>query len=97
MFKRIVSRENGTPWPPTGMNTEKWRTLPLNQFPISELIAMQDGVYFHALAEDYVHMHDDWPHVVLWNGEAYLEDGHHRVVKALLRGEEFIVARVLGL
>ena len=97
IFKRIVSRENGTPWTVIGMSTEQWHSIPVQEVVISELIAMQDGVFFHALEEDYVHWHDEYPHVIVWQGELYLEDGHHRVMKALLRGQKKVLARVLGL
>lgn len=40
-------------------------------------------------------MHGDpFPHVVHWNGLFYLEDGHHRVVAAAVRGESQIRARI---
>lgn len=98
MFKRIISRDNGTPWPSPGMTTAKWLTLPVREFLISELIATQPGILLHALAEDHVHLYGDpHPHVVEWENEYYLEDGHHRVFKALLRGEKTIRARHMGL
>lgn len=37
---------------------------------------------------------DDFPHVVKHGADLYLEDGHHRVVRAALRGDEKILARV---
>jgi hypothetical protein len=96
VFKRIISRENGTPWPATEMTSEKWLHVPVSYLKIKDLIATQDGVYFHALRNKHQTLGiDKYPHVVLWNDEYYLEDGHHRVMRAVLKGQKKIFARVL--
>lgn len=98
MFKDIISRDEGEPWGSSGMTSATWLTVPVSEVPISELIATQNGIYFHALREDHEHLHGDpYPHVIKWDGEYYLEDGHHRVVKAALRGAQSVIARVLSL
>ena len=38
---------------------------------------------------------DVYPLVVAWAGRLYLEDGHHKVTRAALRGEATVWARVL--
>lgn len=99
MFKRIITRDNGCPWGETDMTSQKWLDVPTALFPISQLIATQPGVLLHALA-DNVPMPvggDIYPHVIHWNNEFYLEDGHHRVVRARLQGEQFVLARYLSL
>lgn len=99
MFKAVVSRAYGTPWPAPGMTSEKWLHVPIRDVRIAELIAMQDGVYFHALMTDDLTPvgGDPYPHVVSWRGDLYLEDGHHRVTKAILHQEPTVLARVLEL
>lgn len=99
MFKDVISRDNGEPWGPTGMTSEKWFDIPLEIVTISSLIATQPGVYFKPLMD--VNLTpiggDDYPHVVKWRGEQYLEDGHHRIVKQALIGRKVALVRVLDL
>jgi len=97
-FKRIVSREDGEPWGDTGMSSLTWLSVPPANVVIADLIATQPGVLLHALARDYDETPiggDVYPHVILWDGELYLEDGHHRVVRRLLRGKKKVMARVI--
>lgn len=37
---------------------------------------------------------DDFPHVVQHGEDLYLEDGHHRAVRAALRGDKEILVRL---
>ena len=54
------------------------------------------GVLFHALIDDCEPVGGDpVPHVIDFDGRLYLEDGHHRVVRAALAGRSTIEARVL--
>ena len=97
MFKAIISRDNGEPWGNTGMNTSKWFDQPVQTFSISDLIATQPGVLLHALATEYqTRSRDQYPHVIQWQGNTYLEDGHHRVVRAALNGQQTVDARILN-
>ena len=97
MFKAIISRDNGCPWGETGMSTAKWLRIPVRELPIADLIATQPGVLLHALHDDAPTPvgGDPMPHVIAWQGQHYLEDGHHRVVKRRLDGHTTVVARVL--
>lgn len=97
MFADIISRDDGEPWGKTGMNTAKWLNIPTRQVVIRELIATQPGVLLHALTDQHTTTvgGDPTPHVIEWQGRLYLEDGHHRVVRAAIRGEHTIQARVL--
>ena len=96
MFKAIISRDNGEPWGPTGMSSSKWLRQPVQTFRIADLIATQPGILLHALTEGITPVGTDhYPHVIHWQGNAYLEDGHHRVVRAAINGERTVVARVL--
>lgn len=96
MFRAIISRDHGNPWGNPGMNTAKWKTIRPTSVVIAELIATQPGVLLSALIEDTPSFSgDDVVHVVSFEGDLYLEDGHHRVVRALIAGEKSIKARVL--
>ena len=97
MFASIISRDDGEPWGPTGMSSTKWLRQPVQTFRICDLIATQPGVLLHALIEaTYPVGGDSYPHVIQWQGNTYLEDGHHRVVRAAISGERTITARVLN-
>lgn len=95
-----MSRDDGVPWGrPTGLTSLTWLSIPTQVVYIDSLIAMQEGVYFAPLI-DPRHREtalDRFPHVVRFDGESYLEDGHTRTVKAMLLGKRYIVARVLTL
>lgn len=63
---------------------------------ISDLWATQDGIYLEPLIRPAVPVGgDEYPHVVLWQERAMLEDGHHRVLRAALRGEYLVECRIL--
>lgn len=100
-FAAIISRADGEPWPATGMSTQRWMDeVPVSVVEIRDLIATQDAVALAALVDDYVrgdrgHEIDPHPHVIDWGGRLYLEDGHHRAIRALLRGHTHLEARVL--
>lgn len=97
MFRRIISRDAGVPWPETGMRTEDWKTILCEFVKINELTATQPAVLLFALTEEGSWCGDEYPHVIEWQGEMYLEDGHHRAMRALLLGQETMRARVLRL
>jgi hypothetical protein len=96
MFAGVISRDNGCPWGETGMTTAKWRNLPTRTVTIAQLTATQPGVLLHALTGRPSPVGGDpFPHVIDWDGNLYLEDGHHRVVRAALAGRTEVEARVL--
>lgn len=98
MFAGIISRDDGDPWGPTGMTSKKWLSIPARPVRIKRLILTQDGVYFHSLIEPQTPVGgDEYPHVIQWNQRLYLEDGHHRVVRAAMQGYRLVMARVLTL
>ena len=49
------------------------------------------------LADDSTFYGDLFPHVVLWRGRHYLEDGLHRALRAALQQRSTLHARVLKL
>jgi hypothetical protein len=93
MFRGVAATRD---WPATGMSSQRWLTLPATTVAIAELVATQPGVLFQALLEPGEPVGGDpLPHVIHWQGRMYLEDGHHRVTRALIDGHHTIEARVL--
>lgn len=96
MFRGIISRDQGEPWGPTGMTSTKWLDVPTEVVCIADLVATQPGVLLHALVDDTEPVGGDaHPHVIEWDGTLYLEDGHHRAMRARLDGYRTLTARVL--
>lgn len=84
------------------MTTARW----INEIPVSlvsadTLVFTQEEISLIKVLESMQgHPNiagDMYPHVVRWQGTNYLEDGHHRVAVAMLRGEISVSARVLDL
>lgn len=95
MFKAI---DTTRPWPKTGMTTEKWKQVPSFWVPLNQLIATQDGVKLEPLMKlTGSFSGDSTPHVISWRGNMYLEDGHHRAIRAAIAGQTQVYARVLTL
>lgn len=97
MFKSIISRDNDCPWGTSGQTSATWLNVPVEVIQISDLVATQPGVLLRALRDDAPEPvgKDPFPHVILYDGIHYLEDGHHRVVRARLAGRHSIEARLL--
>lgn len=97
MFVGVISRDNGCPWGETGMSTARWASVPVWRVTIASLVATQPQLLIRALRPDAPapYAGDPYPHVICWGGVMYLEDGHHRVVRAALAGARTIAARVL--
>lgn len=81
-FKGISA---GRPYPPTGLTTARWiAEVPVEVVPLARLYLTQPGVDIAALFGLSEHISDRYPHVVAWDGELYLEDGHTRVVRVAM-------------
>jgi hypothetical protein len=93
MFRQgTVSRD----WPEQGMTTETWRHIDPCVVTIADLIPTQPGILFAGLHNTRTREGGDTlPHVIEWHGNLYLEDGHHRVVRAALDGAEHMIVRKL--
>lgn len=95
MFKAVAAER---PYPETGLNTASWRAVAVHQVPIRALTATRGDLKISALAPGLTSTSGDpLVHVVKWQGEHYLEDGHHRVVREAIAGSTLVVARVLDL
>jgi len=92
-FKGIVLER---PYPTTGLSTKLWmETVPVRGVPLGNLYLTQNGILIEALFRTSgSYSGDEYPHVVLWAGSYYLEDGHHRVVAAALSRQQSVYARV---
>lgn len=94
MLAGITTRDHGDPWPPTGLTSKLWLNQPTRWFTISDLTATQPGVLFAALISDTPpYGGDPYPHVITWQNTHYLEDGHHRLIRALIAGHTQLQAR----
>lgn len=90
------------PFEPTGMTTEKWKTVAPQRVRIADLVFCQEevsikGLIYHSQPGQPSFCGDSYPHVVGYAEKLWLSDGHHRVLAALLRGRKTILARVLRL
>jgi hypothetical protein len=80
------------------MTSAKWLEIEPRWVLIRDLILTQKGVYFAAVFNPGVPVGGDpYAHVVKWRGELYLEDGHSRMMRALIYSEPMLQARVLEL
>lgn len=81
-FKGIVEER---PYPATGLTSALWRREVRPVYvDFADLWLTQKGVRIKPLFGITDRASDAFPHVVLWSGEYYLEDGHHRVTRAAL-------------
>lgn len=85
------------PYPETGLTTARWKAeVPTMVVYFTDLWLTQNGVRITPLfgvKEEHASA-DTYPHVVSWQGELYLEDGHHRVVREALFGIRSMRMRV---
>lgn len=96
MLAGVISRDEGCPWGTSGQTSATWLTVPVKVVQIRNLIATQPGLLWSALiAETTPVGADRYPHVIEYEGKQYLEDGHHRVARAALRGKNLIAVRYL--
>ncbi len=84
------------PYPTTGMTTARWATeVDPVWIPFSTIILTQDGVNVLPLFGITDRQSDLYPHVVRYRQHHFLEDGHHRVIRAAITGETGMLMRVL--
>jgi hypothetical protein len=87
---------DGRPYPATGLTTALWRLIEPELVPVAQLVTTQRHLDLEALLTAGSRPGSDvYPLVVAWAGRMFLEDGHHKVTRAVLRGEAAVLARVL--
>lgn len=82
------------PYPPTGLTTKRWDLVPVQEVKIDDLQPTQDHLSWHAMRYGRLQLP---VHVVSYRGTLYLENGHHRVMQAYVRGVRTVKAHVLVL
>lgn len=90
---------SGRPWSATGLTTARWiGEVPVFEVALADLWLTQEHLDTAALFGrlDEAASWDPLPHVVTWRGTRYLEDGHHRVVRAALVGATAMWMRVFA-
>lgn len=85
------------PYPVTGFNARRWRDVSTGWIFLLQLVLTQTTVRIYPMfcppPQDDPN-NDPFPHVVLWRDTYYLDDGHHRVVRAALSGTTGLYARI---
>ena len=86
--------DTSRPYPPSGLTSETWLDQPVKWFNICDLVLTQHGVYFEPLFHPEPPVGgDEYAHVVVHDGVQYLEDGHTRMMRALLKQSPMLLAR----
>lgn len=84
------------PYPLTVMN---WGEINPTLVRLNELVFTQEDVQISKLISIFqnwnpFNLDDPYPHVVSYDDKMYLEDGHHRVTVAIIKGQQAMAARV---
>ena len=86
------------PYPPHRLSARDWAGIEPREVRLAELITTKSTLDLHTLlADDSTLFGDLFPHVIVWRGDCYLEDGLQRTLRAALQGRTVIHARVVDL
>jgi Arc/MetJ family transcription regulator len=95
IFKTV---QDGRPYPAHDLSLREWAKVPPRQLRLDELVTTKRALALDVLLDDDSTFYGDlFPHVVLWKGEFYLEDGLHRALRAALQQRTTLHVRVLDL
>lgn len=95
IFKRIGEDR---PYPDHAYTQREWASVAPQQVRLDQLVTTKRTLDLDALLEEDSTFYGDlFAHVVLWNGELYLEDGLHRALRSALQQRQTVHARVLDL
>ena len=95
IFKRVGE---GRPYPEHGYVQRQWAAIAPQQIRLDQLVTTKRTLDLEQLLEEDSTFYGDlFAHVVLWNGELYLEDGLHRALRSALQQRQTVHARVLDL
>ncbi|MBO2453627.1 type II toxin-antitoxin system VapB family antitoxin [Actinomadura barringtoniae] len=88
----------GRPYPEHNLSSRDWAKIPPRQVRLDQLVSTKRELDLQSLlAKDSTFYGDLFPHVVLWHGELYLEDGLHRALRSALHQRLVIHARVFDM
>lgn len=92
IFKRVGQER---PYPEHGLTSRDWAAVPPRQVRLDALVTTKDTLRLDTLLDDDSTFYGDlFAHVVVWQGEYYLEDGVHRALRAALQQRHVLHARV---
>ncbi|MFT3860205.1 type II toxin-antitoxin system VapB family antitoxin [Micropruina sp.] len=95
IFKRVGEER---PYPEHGYLQRQWAAIAPQQIRLDQLVTTKRILDLEQLLEDDSTFYGDlFAHVILWNGDYYLEDGLHRALRAALQQRQTMHARVLEL
>ena len=95
IFKRVGEDR---PYPDHGYTQREWASVAPQQVRLDQLVTTKRTLDLDALLEEDSTFYGDlFAHVVLWNGELYLEDGLHRALRSALQQRQTVHARGLDL
>jgi Arc/MetJ family transcription regulator len=95
IFKTV---RDGRPYPAHELTLRDWARVPPRQLRLDQLVTTKRVLALDVLLDDDSTFYGDlFPHVVLWQGEFYLEDGLHRALRAALQQRATLHVRVLDL
>ncbi|MBA3019934.1 type II toxin-antitoxin system VapB family antitoxin [Propionicimonas sp.] len=95
IFKRVGDNR---PYPEHGFVQKQWAAIAPQQVRLDQLVTTKRNLDLDALLEEDSTFYGDlFAHVVLFNGELYLEDGLHRALRSALQQRETMHARILEL
>ncbi len=93
IFKRVG---DGRPYPDHGLSAKAWAQVPPRQIRLDQLVTTKDTLQLATLLDaESTFFGDLFAHVVLWEGDFYLEDGLHRALRAALQQRNVLHARVV--
>lgn len=95
VFKGVLTER---PYPRPDIGTRDWAEVAPRPIRLSELITVKAELRLDVLlAENSTFFGDLFCHVVLWQGEFYLDDGLHRAVQAALQQRTHLHVRIAQL
>ncbi|MGH8890012.1 MAG: type II toxin-antitoxin system VapB family antitoxin [Acidothermaceae bacterium] len=95
IFKEV---QDGRPYPAHDLSLRDWAKVPPRQIRLDELVTTKRVLALDVLLDDDSTFYGDlFPHVVMWGGQFYLEDGLHRALRAALHQRTTLHVRVLDL
>ena len=93
IFKRVGEER---PYPEHRYVQRQWAAIAPQQIRLDQLVTTKRTLDLEQLLEDDSTFYGDlFAHVILWNGDYYLEDGLHRALRAALQQRPVLHARVL--